>query len=139
MKAAPFPDIDGAQDWYQVAKDGIRRQYAGLYGDGQRSNHRALDLFGERATAGVTAYRQQAARHEVFATLALLAACEGGIRRDLAWRTAGGFGQRHHERFRRLVKQAGQRHVPLSNILAVWNRAERHAQCAGQLFWLNCS
>ena len=41
------------------------------------------ELFGMTQAQWKTYYRKQATKHEMFATLALFAACEGGIRLDI--------------------------------------------------------
>lgn len=125
MSTPVFPDIDGALHWYVATKDGLLGLREAIRCGARLSDETCDDLFGLTQAEWQAYYRQQAARHEMFATLALLAACEGGIRRDFDWRSGGGFGQLHQERFRKLRLQAGNGHVPLASILGGWMGAER--------------
>lgn len=125
MTVPVFPDIDGAQHWYVVTKDGLVGLREAIRCGARLSDESCDELFGMTPAEWRVFYRQQAFRHEMFATLALFAACEGGIRRDFEWRSSGGFGLAHQDRFRRIRQQANREHIALSSILDGWIRAER--------------
>lgn len=122
----PFPNIASAQHWYVTTKDG-------LIGLRTAANHAArlsdatLDqLWGMTEAEWHQFYRQQATRHEMFATLALFAACEGGIRRDFEWRCLSNHGQAHRQKFSKLKRAATRKHIPLHAILETWQSADSH-------------
>lgn len=125
MTVPVFPDIDGAQHWYVVTKDGLVGLREAIRCGARLSDESCDELFGMTPAEWRVFYRQQAFRHEMFATLALFAACEGGIRRDFEWRSSSGFGLAHQDRFRRIRQQANREHIALSSILDGWIRAER--------------
>lgn len=125
MISPVFPDIDEAQHWYVVTKDGLLGLREAMRCGARLSDETCDALFGMTLAEWQVYYRKQAARHEVFAALALFAACEGGIRRDFEWRSSGGFGQAHHDRFRRLRQRASKEHLSLGSILDGWIAAER--------------
>jgi hypothetical protein len=128
MTAPVFPDIDEALGWYVATKDGLWGLREAI-GCGATLSDATLDeLFGMTHAEWQAYYRRQVAKHEMFAALALFAACEGGIRRDFEWRSNGGFGQVHQERFRKLRLQVNNAHVALINILECWMAAERSNQ-----------
>ncbi len=56
--------------------------------------------------------------HELYASLALLASCEGAIRQDMEWRVNN--RRRHHLRFRRISTGS---YVKLSSIINRWRMA----------------
>lgn len=126
MTAIQFPDIDEAKKWYTTTQDGL----AGLWVvAGSKAGHQlseeVLDaLYGLSEREWQDFYREQKDRHEMFATLALFAACEGGIRRDFEWRSEGNFGQQHHQRFYALKTSSSRpNHIPLGSIMDEWKAA----------------
>lgn len=121
-----FPDIDSAQHWYVASKDGLLGLREAMRCRASLSDETADELFGMTQNEWQAYHRRQVARHEMFATLALFAACEGGIRRDFEWRSSGSFGQAHQDRFRRIRQQATKEHIALSSILDGWMGAERN-------------
>ncbi|MDP1607475.1 MAG: hypothetical protein Q8L93_12705 [Rhodocyclaceae bacterium] len=125
MTSLVFPDIDGAERWYVAAKDGVLGLREAIRCGAKLSEDTFDELFGLTQAEWRAYYRQQSTRHEMFATLALFAACEGGIRRDFEWRSNGGFGQIHQERFRKIRQQVRKEHVALGSILDGWISAER--------------
>jgi hypothetical protein len=124
MKESVFPDIDGAFTWYIATKDGLRGLRAAIQCGAVLSEDIGDELYGMTLSEWQDDLRRQTVKHGVFATLALFAACEGGIRRDFEWRAMGEFGQTHAQRFRKLQLQAGDNAVPLNNILTGWIGAE---------------
>jgi len=85
MSLQTFPDIDGAQNWYATTKDGLLGLRWAVTHCPAISDETKDDSFGMSEKDWRDFYRCQTARHEMFATLTLFAACEGGIRRDFAW------------------------------------------------------
>ena len=126
MTSSVFPDIEGALNWYVATKDGLFGLREAIRCGAALSDATFDELFGMTQAQWKTYYRKQAAKHEMFAALALFAACEGGIRRDFEWRSTGGFGQAHQDRFRKLRAPANNAHVSLSSILEGWMAAERN-------------
>lgn len=125
MTVLAFPDIDAAQHWYAAAKDGLLGLREAVRYGSNLSEATCDELFGMTPAEWQRYYRQQVARHEMFATLALFAACEGGIRADFEWRSRGGFGQIHQARFSQLRERASKEHISLSGLLDGWLSAER--------------
>jgi hypothetical protein len=124
MSVSVFPDIDGAFNWYMATRDGLHGLRAAIR-CGAVLSEEIHELIGMTPSEWHDYRRQQDVRHSVFATLALFAACEGGIRRDFDWRSTVEFGPIHSARFRRMRLQADAGHVSLHNILTAWIGAER--------------
>ena len=82
MISPVFPDIDGALDWHIATKDGLLGLREAMRCGAGLSDETCDELFGMTSAEWQAYYRKQADRHEMFSTLALFAACEGGIRRD---------------------------------------------------------
>ncbi|WP_155952174.1 hypothetical protein [Pseudomonas sp. CHM02] len=119
-----FPTIDEARNWYFVSLDGLR--HLKRIADGANSQHiskETLDqimFMSEREWKDFV--RRKEDEHEAFASLALLAACEGGIRRDCAWRSAeGNSASSHYQRFQRLNRNDG--HISFASIIDAWQAA----------------
>lgn len=119
-----FPNIDEARNWYIVSLDGLR--YLKRVVDGAKPQHISEDTLDQILFMTQAEWKEFIRRredeHEAFASLALLAACEGGIRRDCSWR--GGehnIGQAYYPRFRRLNDSDG--HISLANIIDAWQGA----------------
>ena len=125
MNAAVFPDIDAAFDWYVVTKDGLHGLRAAIQCGAVLSEHIEDKLFGMTPSEWHDYRRKLNSQHEVFATLALFAACEGGIRRDFEWRSRGEFGQAHCQRFLKIRRQADEKSASLNDILTAWIGAEK--------------
>lgn len=126
MSVPVFPDIDQAKQWYVATKDGLLGLRQAIQCGARMSDQTSDELFGMTTAEWQAYYREQVARHEMFATLALFAACEGGIRRDFEWRSNGGFGLAHVDRFRKIRQQVNKEHIALSRILDGWTGAERN-------------
>lgn len=125
MKTTPYPSIDGAFDWYSTTKEGLRGLRAAL-GAGFATCESLHDvLFGMTQSEWQDYRREQESKHEIFAMLALFAACEGGIRRDFELRSSGKYHLTHVQRFRKLHKNAGGGHVSINGILTGWIGAEK--------------
>jgi len=119
-----FPTIDEARNWYVVSLDGLRHLKRVV--DGAKPQHvseETLDQIMFMTQEEWKAFiRRREDEHEAFASLALLAACEGGIRRDCAWRGAdSNSGNVHHRRFQRLNSGVG--HISLRSIIDAWQGA----------------
>lgn len=119
-----FPDIDGAQNWYLTTKASIaglrdavanRKEYI--------CDEVADEIWGMPDAEWKLFYNEQIDQHDMFATLALFATCEGGIRRDFLWRSSGNYGQSHYQKFNKLRSDIKQKHVPLHRILDTWKAA----------------
>lgn len=96
MAFQSFPDIDDVQHWYVTTKDGLKGLKAAVNVSTFAMSLDTLDeLFGMTESEWRAFYQKQANRHEMFATLALFAACEGGIRRDFEWRCTGSGNPMH--------------------------------------------
>ncbi len=124
MNGPIFPDINGAFNWYIATKDGLHGLRAAVQCGAMLSAEIDDDLYGMTQREWQAYRRRFDVRHGVFATLALFAACEGGIRRDFKRRSVGEFGQKHAQRFRNLQLQFGDHPVPLNSILTGWIGAE---------------
>lgn len=134
MSLQTFPDIDGAQNWYATTKDGLLGlRWAVTHCHGI-SDETQDELFGMSEQDWLDFYHRQIERHEMFATLALFSACEGGIRRDFAWRSQGNNGQRHHARFCKLQERETRKHIALSTLLDTWKGAEQKNAWLGKYF-----
>jgi len=120
----PFPDIAGAQHWYVTTKDGLIGLRMAADHAARLSDATLDQLWGMTEAEWHQFYSQQATRHEMFATLALFAACEGGIRRDFEWRCLGNHGQEHRQKFSKLKRGATRKHIPLNAILDTWQSAD---------------
>jgi len=120
----PFPDIAGAQHWYVTTKDGLIGLRIAANNAARLSDATLDQLWGMTEAEWHQFYSQQATRHEMFATLALFAACEGGIRRDFEWRCLGNHGQEHRQKFSKLKRGATRKHIPLNAILDTWQSAD---------------
>ena len=83
MTSPVFPDIDGALNWYVATKDGLFGLREAIRCGAALSDATLDELFGMTQAQWKTYYRKQAAKHEMFAALALFAACEGGVRLDI--------------------------------------------------------
>ncbi len=92
MSDLVFPDIDGAFNWYIATKDAIHGLRAAVQCGAVLSEELDNHLHGMTQREWQAYRRRLNVRHGVFATLALFAACKGGIRRDFEWRAAGEFG-----------------------------------------------
>jgi len=124
MSVQPFPDIAGAQHWYITTKDGLFGLRTAANHGARLSDETLDDIWGMTEADWHQFYRQQASRHEMFATLALFAACEGGIRRDFEWRCCRNLGQAHRRRFLKLKLGATRKQIPLHAILDTWQGAD---------------
>lgn len=123
----PFPNIDLAQDWYSTTLDGIHGLQSAT--SNQRSpyiSEKTLDeLFGMSQHEWQDFLEIKIDTHETFSTLALLAACEGGIRRDFEWRSRVNNGQAHFIKFNALYLSTTG-HIGLCKILDTWRVATSH-------------
>lgn len=126
---SPFPSIDQAWQWHRATKDGLASLKAYL---GQPSTRLGIsdatlnDVFGMTEAEWRKYYEHKLEQHDLFSVLALFAACEGGIRRDLCWRGQGHLGQKHHARFRKLLNsQRSNDHLAMAVILDQWIAAEK--------------
>lgn len=131
MTVQPFPDIAGAHHWYITTKDGLFGLRTAVNHRAQLSDETLNQIWGMTEAEWHQFYRQQAMRHEMFATLALFAACEGGIRRDFEWRCGGNRGQAHRQHFSKLKRGATRKHIALSAILDAWQGADSRKKWFG--------
>lgn len=118
-----FVDVDDAEVWYSITLDGLRHLETALHSPRKalRLSQSTLDqIHGMSAVEWGTFRDAREAEHEMFASLAILAAFEGGIRRDAAWRGGVDSGQEHFLAFRSLSQDS---HVPLSRIFETWESA----------------
>lgn len=116
-----FPTIDEARNWCFVSLDGLR--HLKRIADGAKSKHISKDTLDQIMFMTEKEWkdfvRRKEDEHEAFASLALLAACEGGIRRDCAWRGAVSHNANTRYRpFQRLSRDDG--HVSLGSIIDAW-------------------
>jgi len=128
VSSLQFPDIDAAQHWYSTTLDGIR----GLRGaiNNQKAPYISDDtldeLFGMSPHEWQSFLEDKIDTHETFSTLALMAACEGGIRRDFEWRSRVNSGQEHFVKFNTLYLSNPTGHLGLWQILDTWRAATNH-------------
>ena len=121
-----FPNIASAQHWYVTTKDGLIGLRTAANHEARLSDTTLDQLWGMTESEWHQFYRQQVARHEMFATLALFAACEGGIRRDFEWRCLSNHGLAYRQKFTKLKHAATRKHIPLHAILETWQSADTH-------------
>lgn len=123
-----FPNIDQAHDWYMATKDGLGSLEAYVYKGTARTivSDRTLDkIHGMTEQDWRSYYERNLDKHELFSSLALFAACEGGIRRDFEWRISGDNGQEHYQRFQKLTNNKTPDRIALATILDNWQAAEK--------------
>ena len=123
-----FPDIRRVFSWYLASSDGLK-QLASLFD--QPLSHYVSDATYHRLI-GMTKedffndfLREKLDDHELAASLALLANCEGAIKRDMVDRVAN--QGLHHQHFAGLVTQP---HVSITWVLDKWMHAVTSASCA---------
>jgi hypothetical protein len=75
MTSPVFPNIDGVLNWYIATKDGLLGLREAIRCGASLSDETCDELFGMTQAEWQAYYRKQAARHEMFATLSLFAAC----------------------------------------------------------------
>lgn len=127
MSPLPFPNIDGAQHWYATTLDGLRGLRVALNNQNALFSEDTLDeLFGMSEHEWRQFLETKIDTHETFATLALLAACEGGIRRDFEWRSRVNTGQEYFGKFSALYLANQGKHLGLWQILDTWRAATNH-------------
>ena len=127
MNPLQFPDIDGAQRWYATTLDGLRGLRVALIKQNAPFSEDTLDeLFGMSEHEWSQFLEIKIDTHETFSTLALLAACEGGIRRDFEWRSRVNNGQEHFAKFNALYLGHQGKHLGLWQILETWREATNH-------------
>lgn len=127
MTSLQFPDIDAAQHWYATTLDGLRGlRIAVTSRRVQLSEDIHAQLFGMSERDWREFYEDKVDTHETFSTLALLAACEGGIRRDFEWRSRVNKGQEYFVKFNALHLNNPTGHVGLRKILDTWRTATGH-------------
>ncbi len=113
-----FPDAERVEDWYLIASDGIRNLASLLHTNEQRyiSEHTHNQIFGMTPSEWRAFHDRKQEDNELAACLALLAAVEGAIRRDLEHRVTG--HGKHHLGLQDLAKP--NRHVSIVKILQRW-------------------
>jgi hypothetical protein len=113
-----FPDIARARHWYYSTKDGLLCLRRGISAPRRPDGISAIT---DDATFGMTQaewkdyLHARLGEHELFASLALMAACEGAIRRDVQWRISGQRSQHHGFSW-----VSGKGHLKISTILNRW-------------------
>jgi hypothetical protein len=112
-----FPGIDRTEVWYRTAQDGLIHLQTAIHSTKKRLISELTDeeIFGMSNAEWQEYYKSRSEEHEIFACLALLASCEGAIRRDLDWRVTT--QRRHHVELRRFA--TGQ-HASIVRILDRW-------------------
>lgn len=116
-----YPDRRRVEAWYRTAREGISN-LAGLLTQstsGVIADAIHDEIFGMTQTEWKAFHDEKQEDHEVAASLALLATCEGAIRRDLEQRIA--HGGLHHTNLKPLIEPA--RHVSIIFILQKWRKA----------------
>lgn len=127
MNPLQFPDIDAAQHWYGTTLDGIRGLRVALNNQKAPFSDDTLDeLYGMSEFEWEKFLEAKVDTHETFSTLALMAACEGGIRRDFEWRSRVNTGQEHFVKFNALYRSNPNEHLGLWQILDAWRTATNH-------------
>lgn len=113
-----FPNEKRIADWYVTSYDGLVNLVTRLHSvDSPYLSQATIDkIFGMTEWEWTTFLRIKLEDHEIAASLALLATCEGAIRRDLEHRI--GSQNSHHLGLRSLVKPS--RHASIIEILAKW-------------------
>lgn len=127
MTSLQFPDIDAAQHWYATTLDGLRGlRIAVTNRKTQLSEDIQAELFGMSECDWRSFYEAKVDTHETFSTLALLAACEGGIRRDFEWRSRINKGQEHFSKFNAFYLANKDGHIGVRRIIEIWRTATNH-------------
>lgn len=115
-----YPTVARTEAWYRVTNDGFTSLWTHI-GSSTRRPHLVqeetwYEVQGMSEAEFIEYIKRKKEDHEVAATLALLATCEGAIREDMKYRVSG--RHMHHRDFKRLANQAG--HTKLSGILGKW-------------------
>lgn len=124
-----FPDIRSARDWYVSARDGLRSLEHFVHAPIRHANISQMTddaIFGMTEAEWKEYLQRRLEEHELFASLALMASCEGAIRRDLQWRIAQ--QRSHHHHFSKVPEKG---HIKTSIILGRWLRALGATSFAG--------
>lgn len=136
MTPPSFPDIDEALSWYIDTKNGLSGLHEAINRGYVKSSSIREELLYMPLNEWKKYHKDQLNKHEIFAVLALFAACEGGIRRDFEWRTRKNIGAKmeHHPRFCKINNGS---HVSIATIIENWIAADsRLSKSLGKLLEL---
>ena len=113
-----FPDIGRARDWYFSTRDGLLCLGRYIHAPSRPEGISAITddaIFGMTEAEWKDYLQKRLDEHELFASLALMAACEGAIRRDVQWRVAERRSQ--HQHFSKVPEKG---YLKISTILNRW-------------------
>lgn len=118
-----YADLEQAENWYVVCMDGLHHLETAIHaGNTRRLTLRTLEQIRFiRDDEWRDFLRDREEEHEMYASLALLATCEGGIRRDAEWRSAAPSRPAYFAKFQAL--RAQPEHVSIHAILDTWQAA----------------
>ena len=120
MSDFEFPDIESAQRWFATTIESLEvLRLAALKGK-LLPQSAIAEILHMSETELNEFFRRKLMIHEMFATLALFAACESGLRRDFFWRATGNNGQKFHGKFQSLLRLNNGSHVGISRIFGAW-------------------
>ena len=124
-----FPNISRARKWYHSTPDGLVRLKSVVHKTSIEGISRitADEIFGMTEEEWRQYLKDRLEEHELYASLALLASCEGAIRQDMEWRVKN--RRPYHLRFRRISSES---YVKLSTIINRWRTAlgaSSHLDC----------
>ena len=132
MTLQSFPDVNEAAGWHSACREGLSALEQITLRSAKEprqdwSQVQSLDDLSHRSIEEVCEYFEiKEQQHDVLATLAILAACEGAIRRDLRWRADGDRGQLYRAQFLRLAEeQLAHKYIPIQKVLGKWRSVLR--------------